>query len=72
MTSVGRCPPIPTIEHAAADTTLATPGSVVTYTCQYGYMFPDGAPHHVIECENAEWNHTDIECEGMRRVKNQV
>ena len=63
--TVGRCPPIPYITDAKADSVMALPGNSVTYTCSHGYSFVNKAAEYTINCYNTTWNHSDdMTCQG--------
>ena len=61
--TVGRCPPVPRIQHASADSTNASDGSIVTLICDVGYTFDNGLTTE-IRCENTEWQHGNLDVYG--------
>ena len=56
------------IAHGSRDNVIAVYGSVITYTCNYGYRFPSNDnTEWPIECLHTRfWNDTVEDCEGMR------
>lgn len=53
------------VHHAWFDTTLNTRGSVVTFTCQDGYLFPDGNRIKSTTClAGGVWSDVIEDCEG--------
>lgn len=48
-------------------------GSKIKYTCQDGYIFPDGAKIKTIQClENRKWSFMPQHCEGEPNIKLKV
>ena len=58
----GRCAPLPEIENAVPDSRLATNGSLVTYHCIAGHLFPGGDKTHTAYCDGISWNVTEKLC----------
>ncbi|XP_067935075.1 sushi, von Willebrand factor type A, EGF and pentraxin domain-containing protein 1-like [Watersipora subatra] len=52
-----RCPPPIYLQHGTLDTTSTLYESEITYTCNEGYVFPDGLESKTITCsgEDLEW-----------------
>ena len=61
-----RCPPVPKASNAAADTSLAVQGTVVTYSCLPGYNFTDESLPSLLECDGKSWVGVTPSCERMR------
>jgi len=59
---VGRCPPITEIENAEPDSRQAINGTIVMYTCNKGYIFPDGNTNMSVVCDGVTWNITETAC----------
>jgi len=51
----GRCGPVPTVLNAVPDSHLAFNNSVVTYTCESGYRFPDDESRDLVTCNGVDW-----------------
>lgn len=48
--TVTRCDPPPSLTMGQLDTTVTLFGSSITYSCMYGFIFPDGAISKTITC----------------------
>ena len=48
--TVVRCDPPPSLKMGELDTTITLLGRSITYTCVYGFIFPDGATSKTITC----------------------
>ena len=59
-----RCPPIPEMVNAqsdAANETQVSFGSLLTFTCKKGHLFPGNTSQVAISCQdNFRWNKSDI------------
>ena len=66
--SVVTCPPVPSVGHAAANSTLAVFFTIVKIQCDVNYRFPNDDRAVFITCtESAQWNVTEIpDCEGNK------
>lgn len=60
---MGRCDPVPTVDHAAANTSSADAGIIVSYTCEYGYKF-NYVESPVIYCDGTSWTDMKAYCTG--------
>ena len=65
--TANRCPPVPVLHTALSNTTLATEGTVVAYTCTSGYSSPLRDKLQTIICHDGVWQdvNTLLECIGM-------
>ena len=62
-----RCPPVPTIALATPNTTLSENDTVVSYTCQYGYLFYKG--DFTLRCLDGSWIGTIQQCQRKIKLK---
>ena len=69
--TVGRCPPIPVVDHAFADSTNASDGSVVTYTTEDGYTFESGFSTSIM-CSMVNWQAGNLDTYGKRTYEKNV
>ena len=53
----GRCPPVPMVVNATADSTSAASGSVVTYTCLEGHEFNSAVSPVTAQCNTGSWTY---------------
>jgi len=63
--SANRCPPVPQLSNAQADSSLALLGTEITYTCDVGYLFPAGSDA-VAVCDGTNWSTVNVNCEGSQ------
>ena len=60
------CPPSPKLQNGTANTSLALYGTVVGYTCLYGYQFLDEMTTQHIQCtEDGNWTKEPADCSGQ-------
>jgi len=64
----GVCDPVPVLSHAVSNTTNARNGSVVVYTCDFGFMFRPGVTNNWITCDGISWTETPALCIGMSKI----
>jgi len=58
----GVCDPVPIIDHAFPNSSLATNGSVIVYQCQTGFAFDVGLVTSSTTCNGVEWSTTPEAC----------
>ena len=63
-----RCPPVPKVANAVADTTLAVQGTVVTYKCLVGFNMTEVPAEASLTCDGRYWKGNISSCEGRERV----
>lgn len=62
--TVDRCDPIPKVDRATANTTLALKDTIVLYTCDHAYRFPSNYTYAGgAECDGRVWNNIPPSCE---------
>jgi len=57
-----RCPPVPSVLNALADSQLALSGTRVNYTCIDGYEFGKNQFDFMTICDGNDWTPTPSEC----------
>ncbi|KAK2140555.1 hypothetical protein LSH36_1315g00008 [Paralvinella palmiformis] len=58
------CPPLSTPANSTIDTSLALEGTIITVTCQIGYIFPDEVFFKHLLCDSdLRWNDTIPDCQ---------
>ena len=62
--AVSRCTPVPSVEHAVADSQLAIKDSAVHYTCVEGFMPADLSAMSTV-CDGTEWTPSLSHCKGI-------
>ena len=62
----GRCDPVPIVDHAVANSSSAEAGTVVGYTCEYGYIF-NGLESPTVYCNGISWSDLRVQCTGSIR-----
>lgn len=61
-----RCPPVPMLQHATPSTTkMATNGTLVEYTCNYGYNINTDVHVTSRRCNGRTWTPAGASCQGM-------
>ncbi len=66
------CPPMPLVDNASTNTTLAMLGTHVLYSCHQGTWFPDHTLTSVIVCmDTVLWSSHPENCQGMYELKMQ-
>ena len=58
---VNWCGPAPQLSHAKPTADVKTNGTVISYTCDVGYRFGDGAAT-TMSCDGDRWNGTLSNC----------
>lgn len=59
-----RCPPVQSVSNAAPDVIITPHDIVVTYECDYGYIYPDGDSVKQLAClVTGVWNGSLSACE---------
>lgn len=62
--SADRCARVSIYQHMEVDTLNASVGTVVTYSCERGYRFEDGAISHSLTCsDTTQWVGYIIDCQ---------
>ena len=63
--TAGRCPPVPSLHMAKPDGMSAEPSSVISYMCEFGFMWSTRERELRLVCQDGVWNETqDITCIG--------
>jgi len=60
---VSRCPAVPRVDNAVADSQLATKDSVVNYTCLEGFIAANSSTLSTV-CDGYQWTTSLTDCQG--------
>jgi len=69
--AAGRCCPVPSVDHAVADSQLALKDSVVHYTCVEGFTPADSSATSTV-CDGADWAPALTRCQGLCKIMSVV
>ncbi|XP_013401853.1 sushi, von Willebrand factor type A, EGF and pentraxin domain-containing protein 1 [Lingula anatina] len=60
------CPAVPPVTNAFTDTNTTTQGTVVTLTCQPGFLYPDGTSSKTVTCQSdSTWTAMPASCAAL-------
>ena len=65
LDSTDQCIPMWDVDHAIRNGEDRSVGSIVSYSCETGYLFPDGTSQLTVQCvSTGEWSQLPVKCQG--------